>query len=1084
MLRTYRVPLLMLGIFSLGLTGVFGQVSTEPPASPHSVAQPDDVIGQAKKACEDIIEKLGKAKEEQEARADPSTPEAIEEMIKQAEAETAEKYRQQAADPADPVPVPLTIDERRTVAKQASDQLLALRKAADKYAEDGKKALEKANIVRAQELLKRAEETEEELKRVGADIAAIGRSPPATDSRLPGRRVRPQIKFGDWSTRRLLLGMAAGGPDTQQKAFKGSEKKGAREEALKPVPGMEFFKGPPAAATPRPSQDIRAYDRERALITSADGRQVSIKPLIDAGKKLNLPAFRDPVVKVQPPVPRAAPVERFSPALLRAVAEKRDELRKVGGVALDVTFQHLALVGVPDMRVAGPATVVENPVIISLRALEERARPYGSSQDRWELLPEEIRYPGNIDRVVGFVLSPEDQDVLVIGTPAKHDRNRIDIDTFIVSISVVWKQGLVPGASLDPLPHNFGGPQYPRVINVPADSTIAKIMLDADYEMKLITLGQRRLHDPMFRPMDVLIAEAGEVRDGASRFWFYPRSLSKNTVRLSRTGRTVLFETQLDVLTEELTVRNGTLTGTGATDDNIARRVAELFTAVLPKLELSDTPQPLGIFRRLHGVTDVVTLCTLLRMLGVDYPILDSMISLPYRPLRGIDRIPAHYKGLTVAVSRAGASAISFLSGGVDIRPRTKRGSIDVYDDLVTRSLEQAADQLRAKGVLYHQLSLTFLLPKQEISTDAKVQPLLLKAARAFESGKYALAAETYREILSTDPLNVDALLDLAASQSLLSLHSEARRTLDKATALAPNDDRVRLMAMDIDRRANPNWDRSSVDKSVLKSLSDEYVSRAYGAMHASRTQDAKRFADEAISIWAENGDAYLVRFWLAKEQSLQVARTEINRAIRLYRQQRGDGGRTRTAQGRLAMALSLSASLRIESLRARIARIQAAGEQSIEIRTFLDDARRAAEEAQEASTLDPSLALAFSTEVLARSMRLAIMRENQRGDIPVFDPLPAKRLADEAVRRFPDFPLAHASRALLSMVTHDYLSAERDLSTAISLDPTLGEAFLDRSLARSKLGQCHLARQDLQRAKALKVTVLGEEEREISQCR
>jgi hypothetical protein len=67
-------------------------------------------------------------------------------------------------------------------------------------------------------------------------------------------------------------------------------------------------------------------------------------------------------------------------------------LRSVGGVALDVTFKELAQAGVPDMRTPGPATLIENPVLVSLQRLVAAAKPYAGSQDRWVALPDQIRY--------------------------------------------------------------------------------------------------------------------------------------------------------------------------------------------------------------------------------------------------------------------------------------------------------------------------------------------------------------------------------------------------------------------------------------------------------------------------------------------------------------------------------------------------------------------------------------------------------------------------------------------------------------------------------------------------------------------
>jgi hypothetical protein len=1125
MLRPYRASFVILAILPLTLASSLAQESKREAARAEAGQEAQD----AKKACEELIEKL---RQERAQSPDPSSAQTIEDMIRRAE-------QRATTNTSGAAPVPLAETEIKATAEQAFQQLLARRAAANEYEKNAKAALGKGDVVAATSLLTRAKRMDDKIKE---DLDTIGQPRISAfglpGSGLPGRR----IQIGHSKTLDLLIRMDAEGVTKQRQGFEGAKQAPLEDNRSKGAPPGAPMVSPPSAGPPQPKtavippssvtavptpkpgtpgtipptpatpqaarppigqptmpvtrggpqrhtssvQDIRHYDRQHSVLTGPDGRKVSIERLVKAVSTVNPAAAKDPLVKVQPPVPGAAPVERFSPTFLRTVAERRDDLRKIGGVALDVTFEHLALAGIPDLRVPGPATFIENPVLISLKRLMDAAKPHAAAQDRWERLPDDIRYPGNIDRIRGFVLSPDDHDVLVIGTRAANDRDRIDIDTLILSMSIVWKQGLVPGVSLDPLPNNPSGPQYPRVINVPRDSLMAKIMLDADYEMKSIIFGNRRLNDPTFRSARALIEETRDFTEHSSRFWFYPRSLRQDTVRVSQSGRSVLFQAQLDVLTEDLLVDKLGLRGTGTTN-KISQRVAELFTMILPKLELSDVPQPPGIYRQLHGVADAVTLCKLLRTLGIDYPILDSISRLPYRQLRGAIGVPAHYRGLVVPVSISGAPGSFFLMGGVDMRPRPSGESFDVYQDLITTNLELAADELRVKGGLYQQVSMSFLLPTQEGIADARMQPLLLKASRALETGKYDVAAQTYREILAAQPLDVDALLNLAVSESFLARHPEARRAITRARALASDDDRVRLIAVDIERRANPA-DIERFDPAILKSLSDEYVSRAYAAMHAARTQDASRFADEALAIWRENGDAYLLRYWLARDRDHQLASAEINKAIRIYRQQRGNHELANTAQPRLAIALSLSASLKLDRLKARIAKIQATGAQVFEARTFLDDTRRAAEEAQEAAALDPSLGLALSMEVLARTVRLAVMRENkqifERDGIALYDPAPTKALADDAVRRFPDFPLAYVSRAILSITLDDYSSAERDLSSAISQDPTLGEAFLERALLQAKRGQCAHARNDLQRAKALKVTVLSTDEREINRCR
>jgi hypothetical protein len=143
-------------------------------------------------------------------------------------------------------------------------------------------------------------------------------------------------------------------------------------------------------------QDIRSYDSKQGAIVVGDGRKVNVKPMMAALEKVAPAAAKQPFV--------ASPGGglRLSPAVQRALVQNGSALRRVGGVALDVTFENLALLGVPDMRVTGPATLIENPVMISLRRLVAAAQPYADTPEHWRALPEDIRYPGGLGRVHGY----------------------------------------------------------------------------------------------------------------------------------------------------------------------------------------------------------------------------------------------------------------------------------------------------------------------------------------------------------------------------------------------------------------------------------------------------------------------------------------------------------------------------------------------------------------------------------------------------------------------------------------------------------------------------------------------------------
>jgi len=73
------------------------------------------------------------------------------------------------------------------------------------------------------------------------------------------------------------------------------------------------------------------------------------------------------------------------------------------------------------------------------------------------------------------------------------------------------------------------------------------------------------------------------------------------------------------------------------------------------------------------------------------------------------------------------------------------------------------------------------------------VFPLIDRASTLFVNAKYAEVVPLLKEILTKDPRNLDAVLRLATAQSSLGHGAEAEAAFDRATALAPNSDDVRL---------------------------------------------------------------------------------------------------------------------------------------------------------------------------------------------------------------------------------------------------------------------------------------------------
>jgi tetratricopeptide (TPR) repeat protein len=608
------------------------------------------------------------------------------------------------------------------------------------------------------------------------------------------------------------------------------------------------------------NQDIRAYDRQHVALVTGDGRKVTIKPLINALQKVAPAAAKDPLVRHAPPIRGGREVVRLSPAVQRAIVEKRDQLRHVGGVELDVTFQMLSLLGVPEMRTEGPAILIENPIIISLRRLVDAAKPYATSPDQWQRLPDDIRYPGGIGRIHGYVLDPDTKDVLVVGTPATRRETRLDIDLFTVLMETVWAKGLTPGISLDPRPDDLAGLQYSRIINLPSDALVTRIMLDADYEMKRINFGLVNVADPHFKSLADIIRRETPKGRLSTRFWFRPIPLNPNTVRVSSSGNVVLYDAGVQLLTETMKVQKAGMTGTGEADP-VATRAAEEFTRVYARFETSAAVKPQGIYALLHGVTDIVTMCKILRESEIDFPVLEELRGLPYQHLTGKDAVRIFYPGVKVNIEGIGAAAgnVIVLSGGVQLRSRPTRRSLDQFDDYVGNFLEQTAENFRS-GDFVQRLSLTFTLPAQQIGGSPLAEIAKLAGLRELAEKRPDSASRRFRDATVKDPTDVDAWVYLALAEVQAGRNAEAGRAIEQAQALDPNDALVKETSLQIAWLVNPKLMLDAVESTLRRELSVEYTNKAYFALSTRNFHLGIESADKAIQLWPDNVLAYLIR--------------------------------------------------------------------------------------------------------------------------------------------------------------------------------------------------------------------------------
>ena len=198
----------------------------------------------------------------------------------------------------------------------------------------------------------------------------------------------------------------------------------------------------------------------------------------------------------------------------------------------------------------GHQSAVNERTCLSLRVLANLTEK--------EVLSPEAENLAYIGWIEGFVVDPENKDIILIGCRTT-DRPALHVDDLVVGMRNVWNREDFPYCSLDPRPadvlkinelmaglgnitdvdqmHSFlnefkeaWGPQIVVVGGVPLNSRHAHVMIDADYHMKKVSQGLVQV-EGIHSYLDLILNEAkGQItRTGQipqlgvsmSRFWFH-----------------------------------------------------------------------------------------------------------------------------------------------------------------------------------------------------------------------------------------------------------------------------------------------------------------------------------------------------------------------------------------------------------------------------------------------------------------------------------------------------------------------------------------------------------------------------------
>jgi tetratricopeptide (TPR) repeat protein len=372
---------------------------------------------------------------------------------------------------------------------------------------------------------------------------------------------------------------------------------------------------------------------------------------------------------------------------------------------------------------------------------------------------------------------------------------------------------------------------------VPFDSVFAETMLEADYEMKVVSMLGRNVPFGGFRSVIQHIRSRGAIENSYSRFWFTPAPPAPGDILTTPDGAVYLYDGGVILDTEEMVVSAGALSGTGGRNP-INETVARNFTEIYGEFEGA-----FPVFRRLHAVMDMSLTAALWRTTRLAHPVLRRLAALkvPPHPVR------RSYKALFHQFSLRRGRAL--LAGGVNLAQQLVAGSVHAVDDRVVGVLLGAAR--RTRGVLstrVEQVSLP-VIPGRRRAGDAGDDPIL-RVNVILQSGDaeraYALADRLARR--QPDRADLMALRVEAAIE--LGLYRLAEHDLRRIFQLTNAAEAVRQTAIRVRILEGRLTDFSRLSRADRRAVAGYFRTRgARLSVDAARRAEALEQAEIAVRL-------------------------------------------------------------------------------------------------------------------------------------------------------------------------------------------------------------------------------------------
>lgn len=287
---------------------------------------------------------------------------------------------------------------------------------------------------------------------------------------------------------------------------------------------------------------------------------------------------------------------------------------------------------------------------ISLKILQEKLLDH----DKSKTFPDELLTLSGLKTIIGYIVDNTNNDIIIFG---RLDRRQpaMYIEDIVIALRNAWLKYAVlksntiaysfPGCSIDPNPETIkrlqliaqkimasssferieqelkawkricNEKQNVRVMGIPFDTRFARIMVEADYDMKCIVDGTDELNIPgltSLADMKLEIIRQAIVNNrqitispvSMDRFWFYPGA----NIYEEDQGIVLIKECPVTLLTEEMYVRAGGRYTPGHRADSLAKIFAESFSILYDAVEYE---RP--IYRELENLFRLVALAKIIK---------------------------------------------------------------------------------------------------------------------------------------------------------------------------------------------------------------------------------------------------------------------------------------------------------------------------------------------------------------------------------------------------------------------------------------------------------------------------------------